>query len=572
MIVTDDEIFNPVKGKQQELIELFVGFYGEQWRDKITNRIQNIEFLFIDNRPVKKINQFYDTGITRCERMFCEEIGFNTSYTQMLNLKAKLQDLYKDIEKIKSGDKVKRQVDTNDIDIVASVIDLPIIEDINTLALGDNYIAILRKVEECINIWENKYATIYSQLQQEKLQKVKPYIEQDIKYLNALDDNKNGIKELAGNYLKDQLLNMQVDNQSFIALREAFYNILCLGQDGLKDKFAISPQYIDLFKALGFDYGDDFNKYVNNKQLMDKVFDNQLLKEFNELIVKKRIAIMNENQMFQYAFDKVKHLDIKGGNYSIMSSIYNYMFCTRSRLSAFCSPYIAQDDTLKAVCVCPLGIELNDQTLIHEIGHFIQSDIIRHSENSIEIKCGFDMISYEIDENDNNFDIQELVMDCLDVNANKRSHEIFNEVVHDLLMTWLTQEARRQGLTIGRGKIIPSGYAEGFKMLGQFLYNNEEKIKQLQMQPQMNKIYNMLGEENYDQLSKAVHDCVMIYMRDGATIKSEISNVANWDTASRIELSQMDREWSSSTKKYLDTYVQAQAVLDRLKQGQQFKV
>jgi hypothetical protein len=250
------------------------------------------------------------------------------------------------------------------------------------------------------------------------------------------------------------------------------------------------------------------------------------------------------------------------------------MFCTQNRLGAFCSPYVAKDNTLKAVCVCPLGIELIDQTLIHEIGHFVQSDIIQNSGNKVEIKCGFDMTSYQINEPDINFDIDQAAKECKaeDINSDKRPHEIFNEVVHDLLMTWLTQDAHNKGLKIGRAPDLRSAYSVGIKMLGQFVYNNQDKLKQLQIQPDQHKIEKMLGEENYNNLCKAIEKCFMAYMRNSKEIIQEINQVDSWNTASRLNLAKLDKNWSLSTRKYLDSFIEAQEVFNSLKNNQQFNV
>ena len=139
-------------------------------------------------------------------------------------------------------------------------------------------------------------------------------------------------------------------------------------------------------------------------------------------------------------------------------------------------------------------------------------------------------------------------------------------------MTWLTQTAQTQGLKIGKTQMGRTGYSVGFNMLGQFVYNNEEKLKQLQMQPNIDKMENMLGKENYDRLSRAAEDCVMTCVRNGREVRSEISKVANWDTSSRIELSQMDVKWSPATTRYLEAHVEAKAVFDSLKHNQHFVV
>ena len=43
------EIFNPTKNREKELIELFVEYYGEKHRARIEDRINNNMFLYVNN-------------------------------------------------------------------------------------------------------------------------------------------------------------------------------------------------------------------------------------------------------------------------------------------------------------------------------------------------------------------------------------------------------------------------------------------------------------------------------------------------------------------------------------------
>ena len=47
LILDGIDVFNPIDGKIDDLIELFVNFQGEKYRDKITKNIKNTFFIFL---------------------------------------------------------------------------------------------------------------------------------------------------------------------------------------------------------------------------------------------------------------------------------------------------------------------------------------------------------------------------------------------------------------------------------------------------------------------------------------------------------------------------------------------
>ena len=62
-------IFNPLEGKLDDIIECFVEFYGEKHREKITNNIKNAEYFFLPHNNLegvrKDIDMYFDYEIKR---------------------------------------------------------------------------------------------------------------------------------------------------------------------------------------------------------------------------------------------------------------------------------------------------------------------------------------------------------------------------------------------------------------------------------------------------------------------------------------------------------------------------
>ena len=66
------EVFNPLKGKLNALIEYFVKFYGEEYRERITNRLTNTAYIFTgevgainSHSTCDDLEEYYDKKIER---------------------------------------------------------------------------------------------------------------------------------------------------------------------------------------------------------------------------------------------------------------------------------------------------------------------------------------------------------------------------------------------------------------------------------------------------------------------------------------------------------------------------
>ena len=60
MLITYDEIFNPLKAREQDFIDVFVEFYGEEHRKRITDSILSTKFFFVSSDPYNEVMEYIE--------------------------------------------------------------------------------------------------------------------------------------------------------------------------------------------------------------------------------------------------------------------------------------------------------------------------------------------------------------------------------------------------------------------------------------------------------------------------------------------------------------------------------
>lgn len=75
-------IFDPIDGKLDQIIEYLVKFYGEEYRQRITDRINNTTFLFVGEideqtklSTFTDLKKYYNKQLNNIKKAFFEELG-----------------------------------------------------------------------------------------------------------------------------------------------------------------------------------------------------------------------------------------------------------------------------------------------------------------------------------------------------------------------------------------------------------------------------------------------------------------------------------------------------------------
>ena len=562
MFVSPNEIFNPIEGKLEDLIDLFTEYFGSKYKTKISNNLHNTEFFFLDKNPVETIKSFYNDKINDMLCRYRKDIG-------LPHLKTYTVEDYKQLLiAIVVGD-----IDTESflrICEIASTLNMDVFDydDINDfLAHPANANKIIAKLNKCIDTWHTKYEKEYSALTEEYSNYTTPFVDAAAE-LEDIEDYYEGLINQAYCEHLDKCL-VDRDNitfKNFFAYKRMLQSAISIGKEHLNSDFIADPalmhQFMDFFRAMGFNYGGNFDDYIADERLQKLLFDEDLVDKIYSLKKEKYVTSFMHNQQFLEAVKRVDSIDTLGGSYNLLASICMYLSSTH--MGGFTQAHLTKDKKLKHFCVCPLGAGLSDNTFIHEAGHAAAASVVKIMDNKFVDKSGIDLSTIDISGLD--FDFETLFERVKVTNSgdglkqSRREYHILNEVIHDYMIQEILALAKKKGLRFGlmSSDKVQTQYSFAFPLVKDFIERYKPILKDAVMSDDPNILARFMGRDNLDSLAYIVEECVNLPNNVRSKVMTELMYHHDLENESLFDVAKLSKpHLSRYAQNYLNLFREA---------------
>ena len=513
------------------VIDAFVGFYGEDERESITQRFNNtvvVGYLSLSDysnvfydvqREIKELairkffelnNIDYDEDLSK---LLFGSLGTIESGTLGDYYKQKNSDIYKSllnsfIEKLKKYFLSQGKSLSN--------------EDVGKIL--DGYEPAFRKAisyEE--KSFSEKYGTYAAYLNQ--LEKIKEemnkkyfmlYLTEILPYLSETDQQKIANIDIDNYWLYSfeeggLYLNFTADishNTKMSAFTSESERILSDKNTSDWQKESIIDDRIDYFKKMGFDHGDDYEKYLADSNCQkiipstehaDKICD--LRTSLEHKAVEEMLLAMPH---IANAKKRVEEADLVIKEGEFLSSIIKGLTCIVPN-------YKLENDELVPHPVMHIcgnrDIDAFDCTLIHEFNHVYELSLINYDESVINSVSGWDICVDEIK-------AKEEVSHEKD--NNKRNYEMLNEVINELIAQEICTLMHKKGkFFFGDSQTSlntsRSSYSFLFCLAKDFYFEFKDAIIASRKNGNIEVIYDAVGKDNFEALNLLCYDYEMYF-------------------------------------------------------------
>ncbi|MBR4407247.1 MAG: hypothetical protein IKT27_02935, partial [Clostridia bacterium] len=357
-------IFNPLEGKLDEIIECFVEFYGEKHREKITNNIKSAEYFFVPQNQLGplsgEIDSFFKREIRLLYDEFYEKISPNgrkmPNYLGAVIDISRLQEIKKELEKTYEGDAKHHSLwlfegDLNCylqyMGILKTAEDLAkeqaekegvpfgsvqyecILKGLRSEKRNDEELAEYFKipanrnqfydfVEMCeVKFIELGYDKLVEDLKQQQESAQMNVKEVDAKIQNSRDKANEKLNEFTLGKMRKILgeRSGEIENWSKYDTEstiEEYHRLLDLD---LKKDLAFLGDYskemlVKLFNKLGFDLGEKLEDYVSNSEIQEKVIDADTVLEYLAIKKENKKDLEDSNQIFAECLSKIQKREL----------------------------------------------------------------------------------------------------------------------------------------------------------------------------------------------------------------------------------------------------------------------
>ena len=266
----------------------------------------------------------------------------------------------------------------------------------------------------------------------------------------------------------------------------------------------IIKKRIDYFKQRGLDLGTDYNEYINSedaKKLWPSFERVAKLKESREALSHaSEVAYHSMTEAHKKIRAEIDSLHLLDKHDSFNGELY-----LRNVGDTFTSPNIVNNGngfdlfTLIAIETNKINGEV-DHNIFHELNHLFETSISEIKDNKYKMLCGWDEIFGEInqDEKTKNNTQEDI--------RTKRSYELFNEVINELIAQEIYTKALEKDVHIFDNKETAkvknlTSYEDTLFLVKEFYQDFKNEIIESRSNGNIEAIWNKVGKENFDALN-----------------------------------------------------------------------
>ena len=559
-VVDGVNIFNPVENKIDEIIDCFVDFYGEKYRDRITKRLKDAKYFFVPREGnfniTDRINSYYNNKIQELET----ELFFSFPLYEPRKYSIFNMNIARAInERLLNG-----KLNISDYSILDDVIELFNLsgnflkgkdskETINSqewLKERKNVNTLKKFLASLITEWDSNYALEVSKLRDERdiaLMQVKDY---DMEYKKNKQKADGIIKKAVILYLSEKTTNQNnSDRLKVLTASDLYISILKMGKTEFMRKgkmyYNFFKECIGFFNALGFNLGGNIEAYKNNKELMDIIFNPKINRAFENATAEAQKHEVLNNPYINDIFSDMLEMKFKNNDRTHIISMLAFA-SKKYSADAFVREYLDENNDIVNICICGDGLDVCDDSLFHEMNHIIETDLLSVNNDGFVSKCGFDIVEFDA----NPHEVPENI---------HRKYEYLNEVINDYFAIRISRIAEAKGVKPCLGENISSLYSHCFPVLKEFINKYKDSLIKARMSDDPLMFAKFFGEEKYNRLAELVNEYFGIILDENKftriLLDVSIKTGSYGNPLNRLDqYAKMNVHWAEDTQKMINCY------------------
>lgn len=538
---------NPLENKLPKVIDYFVKFYGEKYRARITERLNNATYIFTET--VGSLNSYYylkdyfenkneEVAAQFFKNIGCEHQPFLYMFLDWKNWQ----------NSVKNYGSTSIPLNKNLSTLLASYLKLDDCsqqdkDELIHLFLLDkkNNIKIQKYLAKSEALFNKIYKPQFEYLQKEYA-RISPPFKENFDKLSKIRKNFSEKRLILLKNHISQTFDIDFNKPELNEIAEILELFLSKGRFEFNKEKSLK---LFQFVTKQNDNKTSFDEFINDKNLLSKIRNEAVIKEFSTLVKEEKEAILSNNAEYIHLKEILENDDIYQGD--ILATLGDYITKAGNVMAyidhtfKYSSPYEPY-----AICVLPATFCLDNETLVHELNHIIESDIIYNTQFEMTMRCG-------------------ICPSVLNKNFNttygSREFNMLNEVINDYIAIKINKLMAKDGFTIGLHKHIKSVFAYAFPLLSEFIEDNWDALIDCRMG-------DAALEERFDMneiasLARVTTEFLLINDKDNILKEIEsktFKGVNIFDILDNDEL-----ELSNDAKNYVNCYRQVSYSTNKLK-------
>lgn len=516
------------------IIEAFTTFYGEEERERITEKFNNMlvigymspdkisEILNKDKKQKSDelIEKFLDKlNIHKEDYDKYKELYFNKNELDYFNIHP-LYNYVKyingentDYIKNKTYEFLKQLYPNISLEDLDKSISSEIKKDMSTLLEKyketlteyDKYLDSLKEVEKYLKRCNELKNTLNKKYTKELITEFK-YLFTEEEFKQIEEKNNRGYTISYTNKKSENYFGYNINGTAYI---DSFNleNEEVLKGDMEWRKQSVLKDRIKFFQNLGIDLGDNYENYINHKDIKKimpslKELAEKMKNKKNELYTKMMNEYYTSLEEYKLNMERIENAGLLDKEHGYNANAYEFS-------GTFVTTNVKQTENgIEMYPILCLSIgrmeEYLDVSLIHELNHVYELTLLNVEDNNYYGTCGWDSV-------DGEFLNKKPELVSLEKETDKREYELFNEIINELIaqeITTILFESNGYIFNTKENAKIKNGtsYEKTAFLIRDFYNTYKKEIIESRKSGDLTILFNTIGKENFESLNKLFHE------------------------------------------------------------------
>lgn len=541
ILMSSVETENFIKQKMSSIIEAFVAFYGEDYRQRIVEKFANINLYCF--RTFEQLEEIFTKTLEvesdKLEKEFLKRIGLEINEVNLkifFDGRSLMRHQHLPIQKYidylgcDEDDYFYNTYKEATVSFLKKFNSEVTLENLDELLADGKF----KFIDDYISAYKEilaKYQTLSESLEPFKLEISKSRVQentfnlnnyilliQELSYLFPQEEVERLIKDLKSNastypfdkkyphvygILGDSIISSETLVGAFSRENEAI----------MKDptsyyRINVINNRIRYFKLMGIDLGDDYSDYENSIECQELIPNFELVEQIKE----RRAFYLNlaKNEFYtslpdyQRIRSELDGLDLTNKNDCFNAKLFDdKQTCVATNLKDFHT---------FSLLFLNLGNEFQnmDQNLIHELNHFLETELLQINNGYAIFSSGWDIITDQLESRSPS-------IVNLDKEDDKRDGEMLNEVINELIAQQITKLMHNSGNYIfsspENAEYTGTDYQDLVSLVNDFFEIFKEDIIASRVNCDMQILFNRVGEENFQKFNQIISEFYMRFIK-----------------------------------------------------------
>lgn len=586
LVLNGIDVFHPLEGKMDAIIDSFVSVYGEKYRPIITKKITEAKKVFVPrlnfNTIGRELDSYYFKQENSLKNSLLKDCGLDKQQLKLFSA-CTLSQLFQLKQELHTKQfytsqftlpKILALLGEKNIDASEKGLQQHL-QNPETKKKVENFI---EKLQRTYN--KNGYSKKLEKLNKEHAFACSQVYDSDKKIealLKKHQDEKTAIispilEAASGKKIDEATSFFQINNyQELLALSD---------KDRSKDNDLPNyskSQIVKFLKTCGIPESS-YEEMIEHPIVQNILLSPQAITQIRDLEVRQKNEIATTHPHFLDVLKEIESINPQCGTLPFVKTSYRYMN-DRYGGGALVSTYVdkhTHEGT--AILFCPWALEGQDTTIIHELGHIFETSCVSETDTEATIKCGLDYSTESKKEENFNGHNLDLDDNTNQPNGNeKRHYEILNEVIHEFLAMEVTQNLHKKGVTLtleSQRDGSETSYARCFPLMATLIDEHKELLIDSVMSNDPKYLEKAIGTKNVETLA---NECYSFYVKTNPGTKlirflSELKQFAQANNCTLTEAIYKENDWSSNTTDLIECIKKVHGVrreMQQLKEDQE---